>query len=191
MTRMKVNWCGTSVPMEFSFTIIRTIVVFSGFISCLAMLEEFFFPGSATVSEMFSIDIYELTGSEPGSGIGDMFFFISILPPILFSIYYIIVLGKTRWFVRRRYSIPQRCPGEDYVCSIACSFCAITQMARHTANYGMYKSHLFTRTGLPRNTPLDPLVLITADPRTMTSPPIIPQEISHAAHNSKFPVAVV
>mmetsp|Transcript_44128 Transcript_44128/g.86574 ORF Transcript_44128/g.86574 Transcript_44128/m.86574 type:complete len:287 (+) Transcript_44128:376-1236(+) len=191
MTRMKLNWCGTSVPMEVTSTVFRTVILAMVLVSVLTVCERFMFPESSVISDTFSIDIYELTGTEEGSIVGDIFYFASSLPYVIFGIYYLIVLAKTRSFVRKRYSIPNKCPCQDHCCSLMCSCCVLSQMARHTADYTSTKSHFFTRTGLPKDTLLDPLVLISPDPRTLPKLPNLPQEVTNATREKFIPIVVV
>jgi len=191
MTRMNLNWCGTSAPMQVTSTVFRTIVLGIALVSVLTVCERFMFPESSVISDTFSIDIYELTGTEEGSVVGQVFHFISSLPYVLFLIYYFIVLAKTRSFVRKRYSIPNKCPCQDYCCSLMCSWCVLSQMARHTADYTSTKSQFCTRTGLPPNTLLDPLVLISPDPKTMPDMPNPSQEIKKAIQQNDIPIAIV
>jgi len=191
MTRMKLNWCGTSAPMEVTSTVFRLIILGMVLVSVLTICERLIFPESSVISDTFSIDIYELTGTEEGSIVGDLFYYASSLPHVVFGIYYFIVLAKIRSFVRKRYSIPNKCPCQDHFCSLMCSWCVLSQMARHTADYSSTTSRFCSRTGLPPNTLLDPLVLISPDPRTMPRLPDIPQEVTNATQEHFIPVVVV
>jgi len=73
-----------------------------------------------------------------------------------FSVWSIYSLCKTRQSVRRQYSIPEeRCMGcEDLCCSIWCTCCTLSQMARHTGEYETYPGVYFSTTGHPEGTPL-------------------------------------
>mmetsp|Transcript_38026 Transcript_38026/g.57881 ORF Transcript_38026/g.57881 Transcript_38026/m.57881 type:complete len:190 (-) Transcript_38026:433-1002(-) len=60
--------------------------------------------------------------------------------------YLVFVTGRTRSFIRRRYTIPEeRCIGCEDVCvSTLCSPCVVMQMGRHTGNYETYRGACFT-----------------------------------------------
>lgn len=70
-----------------------------------------------------------------------------------FFLFYLIVI--TRSYIRRKYRIPERhCVGcED--CCVAALFpcCAISQMARHTTDYDLYRAQWCSDTGLPGSVP--------------------------------------
>ena len=69
---------------------------------------------------------------------------------LLYSIFVLIVMIRTRSHIRNKYQIPeQTCSGcEDCCCSFWCSACTICQMARHTADYKTYKASCCSETGL-------------------------------------------
>ena len=73
-----------------------------------------------------------------------------------FSWWSIYSLCKTRQSVRRQYSIPEeRCVGcEDLCCTLFCTCCTVSQMARHTGEYETYPGVCCSRTGHPEGTPL-------------------------------------
>ena len=75
---------------------------------------------------------------------------------ILFSVYSLYSLCRTRENVRARYQIPETyCVGcEDLCCSMFCSCCATAQMLRHTGEYETHPGTCFTKTGHPAGTPL-------------------------------------
>jgi len=74
---------------------------------------------------------------------------------ILFTIYSIYSLMKTRENVRSKYSIQEeRCKGmEDLCCSMWCSCCVVSQMARHTGEYETYKGRFCSDTGMAAHSP--------------------------------------
>jgi Cys-rich protein (TIGR01571 family) len=74
---------------------------------------------------------------------------------LLYSIFLLVVLVRTRSNIRARYQIPeQSCHGcEDCCCSFWCSPCTICQMARHTADYATYGPSCCTETGLDPRAP--------------------------------------
>jgi len=75
---------------------------------------------------------------------------------VLFALWSLYSLCRTRQNVRRQYSIPEKyCHGcEDLCCSIFCTCCALGQMARHTGEYETYPGVCFSTSGHPSGTPL-------------------------------------
>jgi len=75
---------------------------------------------------------------------------------LLFSIWAIYSLCRTRENVRARYQIPEkRCVGcEDLCCSLWCGCCTAAQLLRHTGEYETYPGTCCTKTGHPPGTPL-------------------------------------
>ena len=73
-----------------------------------------------------------------------------------FSLWSIYSLCKTRQSIRDQYSIPEeRCVGcEDLCCTLWCTCCTLSQMARHTGEYENYPHVCCTKTGHPVGTPL-------------------------------------
>jgi len=71
------------------------------------------------------------------------------------AVYTIYAITKTRKFVRNKYAIPEKvCKGwEDFCCALWLPCCAVTQMARHTADYNTYRGVCCTDTGLPEHVP--------------------------------------
>lgn len=70
-------------------------------------------------------------------------------------IYFMVVVIKTRMHIRHRYRIPIVCCGclEDCLCAFLCSCCVISQMGRHTTNYGTYRAYCCTKTGVDPTAP--------------------------------------
>mmetsp|Transcript_7632 Transcript_7632/g.10402 ORF Transcript_7632/g.10402 Transcript_7632/m.10402 type:complete len:253 (-) Transcript_7632:391-1149(-) len=77
------------------------------------------------------------------------------LGAILFTVWSVVALCRTRENIRMRYSIPEeRCIGcEDLCCSLWCSCCTVAQLLRHTGEYETYRSKLFTEDGLEASAP--------------------------------------
>ena len=72
---------------------------------------------------------------------------------VIFAAFYVLLLGivmRTRTHMRRRYGIAEiYCHGcEDCCCSFCNPWCAVLQMASHTADYQTYPATWCTRTGL-------------------------------------------
>jgi Cys-rich protein (TIGR01571 family) len=72
-----------------------------------------------------------------------------------FFLYMLIVLIRTRAYVRQRYNIPeQNCAGcEDCCCAFWAPCCTTLQIARHTADYDKYTAACCSETGLPPSAP--------------------------------------
>lgn len=81
---------------------------------------------------------------------------LKLLGSFFFSLWSVYSLCKTRQSVRRQYSIPEeRCYGcEDLCCSLWCTCCTLSQMARHTGEYENYPAVCCTKTGHPVGTPM-------------------------------------
>jgi hypothetical protein len=73
----------------------------------------------------------------------------------LFVVYMLVMLARTRAYVRDRYRIPeQSCKGcEDGCCAFWCACCTTLQIARHTADYNTYTAACCSETGLPPSAP--------------------------------------
>ena len=76
---------------------------------------------------------------------------------LIFSIYFLIVLVRTRRSVRTFYSIKEGCCGclEDCCCAVFCGCCTVAQMLRHTGQYEKYGGVCCTDRGLPPEAPLN------------------------------------
>lgn len=74
---------------------------------------------------------------------------------VAFTFYAIYALMRTRESVRTKHSIPVGRFGawEDLCASIWCSCCAVSQMARHTGEYEVYKGVCFSDRGLEEGAP--------------------------------------
>jgi Cys-rich protein (TIGR01571 family) len=76
---------------------------------------------------------------------------------LLFTVYFVFILTRTRAHVRRAYDIPEEGPliwgCEDCCCAFWCTLCVITQMARHTADYSTYRADYCSDTGLSERVP--------------------------------------
>lgn len=74
---------------------------------------------------------------------------------IVFAIFTMILVYRTRKHIREKYSIPeQNCKGcEDCCCAYFCTCCTVAQMARHTADYETYAGLCCSETGMPPHAP--------------------------------------
>jgi len=75
---------------------------------------------------------------------------------LLFTLWSIYSLCRTRQSVRERYQIKeQTCVGcEDVCCAVWCGCCVTAQMLRHTGEYENYPGICCSATGHPPGTPL-------------------------------------
>mmetsp|Transcript_2443 Transcript_2443/g.3099 ORF Transcript_2443/g.3099 Transcript_2443/m.3099 type:complete len:225 (+) Transcript_2443:76-750(+) len=74
---------------------------------------------------------------------------------LLFGVFVLYLVAKTRSKVRARYDIPTENCGacEDVCCSFWCSCCTVAQISRHTADYENYPALCCSETGLAPNAP--------------------------------------
>lgn len=138
MTRMQLTWLGSPGPLS------RTRQTFS--VVLLLVVAFFIFSNALELASM-PYDAYE--GPEFIS-------YIRYFGNLLFSVWAVYALYKTRETVRARYQIPEEhCAGcEDLCCSVWCSFCVTAQMLRHTGEYENYAGTCCSMTGHPPGTPL-------------------------------------
>ena len=70
-------------------------------------------------------------------------------------LYFMFIFIRTRWYIRKKYHIPSRLcgPVEDVFCGFCCACCSISQMGRHTTNYGTNQAQCCTKTGLNPDVP--------------------------------------
>lgn len=71
------------------------------------------------------------------------------------AVFVLIVVFRTRLYVRHRYGIPEAsCNGcEDCCCAFWCTPCTVCQMLRHTADYNTYPGGCCTEDGLAAGAP--------------------------------------
>lgn len=137
MQRLRFNWLGEAAPdaaTKNTFKVVLTLVLcYVTFTVSLEMAEA-------------STGYYNIPTWIP---------VMRFIGGVTFTIYSIYSLMKLRENVRAKYSIPEeRCPGmEDLCCSMWCSCCVVSQMARHTGEYETYKGKLCSETGLAPHTP--------------------------------------
>lgn len=72
------------------------------------------------------------------------------------AIFVLVLLIKTRRFLRHKDHIPAENCGkmEDCCVSFWCPWCTVCHLARHTADYNEFPARCCTDSGLPANTPL-------------------------------------
>lgn len=72
---------------------------------------------------------------------------------VVFTLWFVYALCKTRQSVRTIYGIPGgNC--EDFCCSLMCTCCTVAQLSRHMGDYDRYPGVCCTETGHPPSTPL-------------------------------------
>lgn len=137
MTRMSLTWLGEPGQRISTKETFKVVVLL--YVAYITFDTAF---GIASVGYAETIPDY-ITASRSLGG-------------LVFSIYSLYSLCRTRQNVRRQYSIPEEhCVGcEDLACAMCCSCCAISQMARHTGEYETYPGVCCSKTGHPEGTPL-------------------------------------
>jgi Cys-rich protein (TIGR01571 family) len=73
----------------------------------------------------------------------------------LFTLFYLVLMYKTRRYIREKYQIPeQQCHGcEDCCCVFWCACCTVAQIARHTGDYTNHDAKWCSETGLECSAP--------------------------------------
>mmetsp|Transcript_8588 Transcript_8588/g.14289 ORF Transcript_8588/g.14289 Transcript_8588/m.14289 type:complete len:257 (-) Transcript_8588:123-893(-) len=138
MMRLQLTWLGEPGPLiSTKNTFLICLVLVFMYILYSTMLEIYSLPYDVNTVPTF-IPVLRSVGS------------------VLFSVWALYSLCKTRMNTRARYSIPEtRCPGcEDCLCAFFCTCCTVAQLARHTGDYNRYGGVCCTQTGHPVGTPL-------------------------------------
>lgn len=150
MQRMRLDWLG-NMTMNSNYTF-RTV--------CIITICFVIYKTSLDMYIAFHIDDH---GYYDYNDIQNVYLYARNVVSVLFTVWLTVSLYKTRKNVRKQFSIPEdkRYRGwEDCLCSTFCSFCTITQIARHTGNYEHYPSVCCSETGLPNLAPMSaPLVV--------------------------------
>ena len=138
MSRMQLTWLGEPSTLYHTRKTFRVVValIVSYFVYALAL--EFAAIPYADADPPATMAFFKLFGN------------------LLFSLWALYALCRTRENVRARYSIPEeQCMGcEDICCAFWCSCCVTAQMLRHTGQYETYPGTCCTPTGHPPGTPL-------------------------------------
>ena len=110
MQRMRLNCCGNllddAVPVK-TFKIVFAVVLI------------------CTISD-YSVDAYQMYFADEENAEGnETVFLIKDVGILIFSIWSIVAMARTRWHLRAIYAIPEeRCVGcEDIMCSVFCPCC--------------------------------------------------------------------
>ncbi len=137
MQRMRLNWLGDighdSATKNTYKVVLALVLAYSAYSIALEIME----------------------GSKNYQNIRAYIPVLKFIGAMLFTIWSIYALMKTRENIRAKYSIPEeRCKGyEDLVCSMCCSCCVVAQMARHTGEYETYKGSCCSANGMAAHTP--------------------------------------
>ena len=130
---MHLNWIGLKSPPSVARrTLEGVFLVFSIF---------YFFRGITLYFWLTSEDDYE------APTMSDNLYFLTLLVDFLFLIYIIVVSTRGRTAVRENYEIP----GDmitDCIVGTICHPCALSQMARQSANYQEHNYRWCSDTGL-------------------------------------------
>jgi Cys-rich protein (TIGR01571 family) len=138
MMRLQLTWLGEPGPListKYTFQIVTIIVCC--YVVYSTSLEIYSQPYDVNTIPTF-VPVLKTIGS------------------IMFSVWALYSLCKTRENTRARYSIPEeRCKGcEDCCCAFFCSCCTVAQLARHTGDYENYAGVCCSATGHPKGSPL-------------------------------------
>ena len=146
---MQLNFCGEQKgPAAASYTFKYMLILwllYYGTSQLLAALNQSYaaqVPNDDSVAIEYSTTYWAIYGVRAAC-------------EVMFSLYMLFLIIRTRSLVREKYSIPEEnCVGcEDCCCGFFCNCCVIAQMARHTADYDTYPAACCTKTGLPSNVP--------------------------------------
>ncbi|EED90283.1 predicted protein [Thalassiosira pseudonana CCMP1335] len=151
MSRLKLTWTaneGTSAQALATFRILLGISI------AFVVADNILFLYPSYFHEMPK-DPYNKYENEQYREYVMRFGFCRMVLRVIFNLFAVYVVWKTRAYIREKYSIPARCCGEceDCCCSFWCTCCTIGQMARHTADYETYAAICCNDTGLPSHVP--------------------------------------
>jgi Cys-rich protein (TIGR01571 family) len=146
---MQLNFCGKQKgPAAASNTFKYMLMLWLVYYVTVQVLEAFTrsyapqAPNDDSVTIEYSTTYWALYG-------------VSMACEIMFGIYLVVMIIRTRSLIREKYSIrEENCVGcEDCCCAVFCNCCVVAQMARHTADYDTYPAACCTKTGLPSHVP--------------------------------------
>eukprot|EP00934_Nitzschia_sp_Nitz4_P008582 Nitzschia sp. Nitz4//scaffold1_size375055//18726//19561//NITZ4_000208-RA/size375055-processed-gene-0.285-mRNA-1//1//CDS//3329540841//8572//frame0 len=137
MTRMHLTWLGEPGPRVATQNTFKVVVIL--YLSYIVY----------SVALAFATADYTMYTVPTGLTV------MKWLGNILFVVWTVYSLVRTRQSIREQYSIPERqCVGcEDLCCSLFCTCCTVAQMARHTGEYETYPGVCLSETGLPKEAP--------------------------------------
>jgi Cys-rich protein (TIGR01571 family) len=105
---------------------------------------------------MFVTIPYSLNGEDPEEPTWSrMLDAINNAVAIAYAMYLLIVMTRTRAYIRSKYNIPEKdCAGcEDCCFSYFCRCCVVAQMARHINDYDRYSADCCSETGVTASAP--------------------------------------
>jgi Cys-rich protein (TIGR01571 family) len=140
MQRARLDWLGAPTSKEIAENTFKIVLALS--------IASLFFS--------FSLNQFENTYWANGVSSPSTLISFKTAGEFLFFLWSVYALYRTRRSIRERYAIPEeRCVGcEDLCCSVFCSCCAVSQMARHTGEYETYNGVYLSETGLPPDAPM-------------------------------------
>jgi Cys-rich protein (TIGR01571 family) len=138
MTRMQLTWLGEAGPRVATKSTFKVVV--------MLLVSYMVYSTSLEIASME----YDPSSMPP------IITILKSLGSVVFTIWSIYSLCRTRQSIREQYSIPEEnCVGcEDACCAFWCTCCTLSQMARHTGEYETYPGVCCTTTGHPPQTPL-------------------------------------
>ena len=143
MTRMGLGWTGTPINRRRgTWSAFRVLFCITAVYWCFRL---YIYPRLLGASITKSMD------SDTSHVMQQLYSTVNLL----FFIFVVILLVSVRGYVRRKYAIrEQYCSGcEDCCLAVFCSCCAVSQLARHTADYRTYRAACCTETGLSEDVP--------------------------------------
>lgn len=138
MSRMQLTWLGQPGPITRTQQAFKVVVILtiSYYVYSIAL---------ETAAFEYSIEAEPL-----------LFSYLRVAGSLLFMLWSVYSLWRTRETVRARYQIKEQiCNGcEDFCCSLWCSCCTVAQIMRHTGEYETYPGVCCSATGHPPGTPI-------------------------------------
>jgi len=144
MHRMRLTWLGALVDNHTRVNTFKTV---------LALVVCYHIYDGALGAYLYYNQIPNQQQQEPDIMIVSFFKDVGAL---LFAVWSIYALCKTRQHVRHTYSIPEKnCVGcEDCLCSTFCACCTVAQISRHTGDYDRHQGLCCTDSGLADSAPM-------------------------------------
>lgn len=144
MHRFRLTWLGGLVPNHTPVTTFKTVLAI--------VVSYFIFDAALGIFLESNIE----DGVQNNTPIVVAVSYIKDIVVLLFTVWTIYALYKTRKYVRLTYSIPETtCTGcEDCMCSTFCACCTVAQIGRHTGEYETYPGLCCNDTGLPSSAPM-------------------------------------
>lgn len=143
MERMRFSWIGNRTMSDRALNTYRTVLIL---VVCYYIFNTALFLAMGQNVNYY----YDIQDFNPTIVIAKN------VGALLFTVWSVYALYKTRRNVREEFSIPEeRCIGcEDCLCATFCCVCTVAQMSRHTGDYDQYPGVCCSETGLPDHAPL-------------------------------------